>query len=694
MSDFTQKFIEEAHEFISQIESALLSLEEDAKNAKLIDEIFRYMHSLKGSGGMFGFDNISTFTHDLETLFDEVRKGKQLLNEEIIEITYQSVDLLKQMLKQENDKQCKEQAKKIKEQITQILENKVKDTVTKPQEVVIEETPSTYTEIIPSYHIFFEPNENILDVGTNPLYLLDELHQLGHAVVIPHFDKLPSVEKLDPHKCYVSWDIFLSTKDTIEMINDVFLFVEDDCNLEINLLCNEEIVSKPSFQKLIDKNIFQESPIDHALIKQQIENLKNQKEDIQETQIEEQEEVIAQEAIIPNAQEEIKQVAKKEKLVSSIRVDSSKIDNLLNMVSELITTQSRLQLNADLSQNPELIAIAEDVEKISRQLRENAFEMSLIPIHNLTTRFKRLVRDLGKELNKEVVFESEGTDTELDKSIIEQLADPIMHILRNAIDHGIESKETRLEQGKSEQGCIHLKAFYSGTYVHISIEDNGKGIDTEKLKEKGISKGLLNEDKSYTQQELYELLFMPGFSTNTIVSDISGRGVGMDVVKQRIEELRGDVSVESTIGKGSKIILKIPLTLSIIDGLLVMVGNTKYIIPLSSIDKIYETKQENIQKAYNNTLVFEGEQIQFLNLNKEFEDGSGNANSKYIIVVTYEDKRVGLTIDQILGEYQTVLKPLGRYLKSFDIFSGASVLGDGKVALVMDTNKVVNRFSN
>jgi two-component system chemotaxis sensor kinase CheA len=688
MSDFTQKFIEEALDFVSQIETAILTLETDPNNAALIDEIFRHMHSLKGSGGMFGFDNISAFTHDMESLFDAVRKRKISLNDDIIDLTYQSIDVLKQMLHDNNSEDLLTHSQNIQHNIHNILSN-----INEESEVVekIENHIAINTSTTPSssnrktFHIFFQPNKNIFDIGSNPLYLLDELHQLGNVKVIAHYDAIPPTEIIDTSKCYIYWDIFLSTEEDNDVIKDVFLFVEDDSTLNIELISPNNLLDSNSFHQLLDKNIFKEGAIDNKLLMELYSS-------------DEPEPTITEEISELEDKKPLEEVAKaestKERYVSSIRVDSTKIDKLLNLVSELITTQSRLQLHASLSKDSDLVAISEDVEKISRQLRENAFDMSLIPIHNLATRFKRMVRDLSKDLGKEVKFDLEGTDTELDKSIIEQLADPIMHLLRNAIDHGIETPKQRIDKGKDSVGTISLKAFYSGTFVHICIQDDGKGLDPDKIKAKAHEKGLLKDNKVNTNQDIFDLIFLPGFSTTQIVSGVSGRGVGMDVVKQKIEELRGEVNIESELGKGTNITLKIPLTLSIIDGLLVQVGSTQYIIPLSSIHKISKVSAENINQAYNNVVVSDGIQIPFIDLGKEFNDCNENRTLLYLIEVAFENKMVGLTIDKIIGEYQTVLKPLGRYMRQFDVFSGASVLGDGKVALVLDTNKLVNHYSN
>ena len=383
----------------------------------------------------------------------------------------------------------------------------------------------------------------------------------------------------------------------------------------------------------------------------------------------------------------------KENIISSIRVSSDKLDSLMNLVSELVTTQARLSLFAEHSGNTELLTIAENVQKLTRQLRDNAFDIVLVPIDTMLTRFQRLVRDLSKGLNKNVVFVAEGAETELDKTIIETLTDPLLHILRNCIDHGIESPEERKILGKPEQGTILLKAYYSGTNVHIKITDDGSGIDPEKIRSKAIQKGLISKDASLSGREIFDLLFIPGFSTAENVTDVSGRGVGMDVVKRKLAEVRGEVEIDSEINVGTTITFKLPLTLSIIDGLLVKIANNHYIIPLSVVGKIYSTDHESVVNKFNNLIILDGERLPFYYLREEFNLPENDQVNEQIVLISYEDKKIGIVVDDVIGEYQAVLRTLGKMFKNQEIISGATILGDGTVALVMDTNKMILQFS-
>jgi len=381
--------------------------------------------------------------------------------------------------------------------------------------------------------------------------------------------------------------------------------------------------------------------------------------------------------------------------ISSIRVGSDKLDNLINWVSELVTIQAQLTLFTKENNYPGLDPISEEIEKISRRLRDDVFSIRLIPIANMVTRFQRLVRELSNELGKDVIFETKGTETELDKNMIEMLIDPIMHIIRNSLDHGIESNtQERISNGKNPKGVITLNSFYSGTNVYIEIIDDGRGIDPEAIRRKAVEKGLISDDVLLSEKEIYDLVFAPGFSTAKEITKVSGRGVGMDVVRQKISELRGDVEMRSKKGKGTTVSIKLPLTLSIIDGLLVRIEKTRFVIPLSAVHKIYEFKHSEIKNAINNLFLADDKRVPFIYLRKAFNIEGTPPEIERIVNVEFQDTFMGLTVDEIIGEYQAVLKPLGQMYKDVDIISGATILGDGTVALVLDPNRVINEFAN
>jgi Chemotaxis protein histidine kinase and related kinases len=675
MDNFKKKFIEEATEHIQDIEQALLELEQNPTDKPLIERVFRAMHSLKGSGAMFGFEKISEFTHNLETVYDLVRNEEMVITGELLNLTLASVDHLNSLLKEnaENSEDVLNQHDQLMKQIDEFVKadsmKKATSVQTKSDETVSEFDQKTY-------YILFQPNEDIMNNGTNPLFLLDELHSLGECLAIPITKKIPSIEEFDANKCFTTWEIFLATNSDISSITDVFIFVEDECVLQVNLVSDYNLLSNPQFLELTEDIRHNQQEIGLAQLQDFVTKISAP--EIKQQQKAKDEKVVQ---------------GSKDQTISSIRVASDKLDQLMNLVSELVTTQARLTLYAENDGRPELLNIAENVQKLSRQLRDNAFSIVLIPIENMMTRFQRLVRDLSKELKKDVIFEAEGTDTELDKTIIENLTDPLMHILRNSLDHGIELPQARLEKGKPAQGKILLKSFYSGANVIIQVFDDGAGIDQNFIRTKAIQKGLINPDIPLSKKEILDLIFIPGFSTAANITDVSGRGVGMDVVKRKIADIRGEVEVESEINVGTTLTIKLPLTLSIIDGLLVKVDEIFYVIPLSVIDKIYAIEHSKLMKAFNNTIVLDGEQIPFFYLRNEFELPENDSTHEQIIIVRYEDKRVGLALDNVIGEYQAVLKPLGKHYKKQEIISGATILGDGTIALVMDTNKAIKHFA-
>jgi len=673
MDKFKNKFREEAIDNINDLEDALLLIEKDTNNKELVERIFRAMHSLKGGGAMFGFSLLSEFTHNLENLYDQVRSGKLKVTKTLLDITLASVDHMKVLLADEDlsNPDTKSRHINLSLQLKKFVDNGTEDNVVQGSE--------DSTNDAKSFYIYFEPSHDLFNDGTNPLFLVDELHSLGNCKVFAHFNKVPELEKIDVTACYTYWEILLVTSENVNAISDVFIFVEDQCELEIAEVTDYDILS-------------------NELVVKEIQKLADERKDVGVNEVQR---VIQKHAATTKKEKSKEKTTSnseklpsvKENIISSIRVSSNKLDQLMNLVSELVTTQARLSLYAEESGQPELLTIAENVQKLSRQLRDNAFDIVLVPIETMLTRFQRLVRDLSKELNKDVVFTAEGADTELDKTIIETLTEPLLHILRNSIDHGIESPEVRKKLNKPEQGKILLKAFYSGANVHIQIHDDGAGIDLDKIKAKAIEKEIIKPETILTKKEILDLVFLPGFSTATNVTGVSGRGVGMDVVKRKLAEVRGEVELDSELNAGTTLTIKLPLTLSIIDGLLVKIAHDHYVMPLSSVYKIYATNHSNVVNTYNNLIVLDGNQIPFYYLREEFDLPEGEQEIEQIVIVSYEDKKIGLVVDEVIGEYQAVLKSLGKMYKKQEIISGATILGDGTVALVVDTNKIINQFS-
>ncbi|MBN1118642.1 MAG: chemotaxis protein CheA [Bacteroidales bacterium] len=666
---FRAKFVEESTDNIHDMEEALLLLEKDMRNKELIERIFRAMHSLKGGGAMFGFNHLSEFTHHLETIFDYVRNGKTEVSTDLITLTFSAIDQINFLLKtgdltkEEDLNEQKIFVKKLQDFISG-SGSPVQVAETKKESFSETTTPDKPEK---SYLITFIPHEDLLKNGTNPFYLLDDLHAMGKTIPLAFTNKIPSLDLLDLTTNYCYWQVILSSVESINEIRDVFIFVEDECELNIDLISEISIIDKPEAVSLAEtalrnKTILSVDDFKHSDWARPLE--------------------------IKDDDDDKKKSLLKEHKISSIRVSSHKIDELVTLVSEMVTIQAQLSLYAENSGDPAIVALTETIQKLTRQLRDNAFDVSLIPLQNELMRFQRLVRDLSKEQKKDVDFIIEGGDLELDKNIIEHLTDPLLHILRNSIDHGIELPQERIAAGKSPKGTIIFKAFHSGANVIVEISDDGKGIDPEFIKQKAISKGLIDADTILDKKDTFDLLFISGFSTRDTVSGVSGRGVGMDVVRRKIANIRGEVSLESEKGKGTIISIRLPLTLSIIDGLLVMVGHNQYVIPISAIEKIFAFEQSLLKNTFNNVVVIDNEQIPYVSLREIFNMPKFEENKFEMVMIRAEDRKLGVIVDSVVGEYQTVVKPMGRYMEKQEIISGASIMGDGTISMVIDTSRL------
>lgn len=674
MEQFKNKFIEEALDLIQDLEKSALEISSDPENKEHIEVIFRAMHSLKGGSAMFGFELIDSFTHQLEAAYDMVRAGNLKVDEQLLNLTFKAIDHIKILLA--DDDHLNEATLRHHETLLQEITAIVKR---EPVQETIEEKPAENSNAASdpgaTYYVRFIPKRDIMQNGTNPIRIVSELVSLGQSITFAFTDDIPHYNELEVLACYTSWTVVLHTDSPEDNLRDVFMFVDMDCELTIKMISNANLIEdKPFIASLQETYKKGDEPT-----LEQMEQWLNQHKSSEK---------------LPQPTEKTETAFKsREQNISSIRVPSEKLDELINLVSELVTRQASLTLVSDRINNKELITIAEDIEKITRRLRDNTFGIRLIPIDNMVTRFQRLVRELSQELNKEILFQTEGTDTELDKTIIEGLIDPLMHIIRNSIDHGIESAEERKKLGKPEKGKILLKAYYSGANVYIQVSDDGKGIDVRKIFQHAVNKGIVTGDAELSEKDILDLTFLPGFSTAKNVTKVSGRGVGMDVVKRKIADLRGEISIDTTINVGTTLTIKLPLTLSIIDGLLVKIDDTFFVIPLATVDKCFEFKHEKLEHAVNNLIYINDGHIPFAYLRKEFGIKTTPPLIEQVIVVEYGDSLFGLAVDQVIGEYQAVLTSLGKMFNGQDIISGATILGDGTVALVMDPNKIISEFN-
>ncbi|MFA6504585.1 MAG: chemotaxis protein CheA [Treponemataceae bacterium] len=704
---FKEAFREEATELLNNLESTLLELEANPLDFEIISAVFRTMHTIKGSSSMFGFDEISRFTHEVESIMDLLREGVFVADRDLINLTLRARDLISSMLEGSSESSRLEAATLVSEfkehaakrtaekEVERSKELKDSD-ILPPIEMGVQESvpPKAVTETFillakESYRIRFIPSPDVFMNGTRPLLLLDELRSLGVATVTPISDRIPILSELDPEKCYVGWDITLTTDKNETAIRDVFIFVEGDCELTIAKITNDtadidEIPPKRIGEILVDRGVTTSERIQTVVESQ-----------MRLGEILVQEKVATPEQVKSALEEQeqlkrLKESKQHDAVTTSIRVASEKLDALVDLVGELVTLQARLARTATELRDGQLSMISEQFERLVSQLRGNTMSIRMLPIGSTFSKFRRVVRDLSAELGKEIELVTEGAETELDKTVIERLNDPLVHIIRNSVDHGIELPSQREAAGKSRQGTVSLSALHSGAHVLIEIADDGAGLNTERILAKAIERGIVPAGSSLSEQELFQLIFAPGFSTAQVVTSVSGRGVGMDVVKREIDSLGGSVSIDSKKGVGTKITLHIPLTLAIIEGLLVRIGVEHYVIPLSSVDGCIELKRDErlAEDEGRRILSYRNEILPYVGIRELYEVPGEAPEIEQIVVVNAHNSRVGFVVDEVVGDYQTVIKPLGRMFKTTEGLSGATILGDGTVALIVDVNRL------
>lgn len=686
--NFVQIFIEEALELLGSLEDKLLELEENPESADLISAVFRVMHTIKGSAGMVGLSNISTFTHKVETILDDVRAGKIKVNKGFIDYTLKSRDIILDMIR-DSDYVFEDQDTFFQDFLTSLNVSELDVASISTKEKVHEKVEEEIVNSNPvMYRILFKPEKDIYSTGTNPLMMVNEVLELGEGIVIPNYNQIPGINDLKPEECHISWEIFVSTTKTANDIHDIFIFVEDKSDIKIEeyeveidsdtperlgeLLVKRGTIKAEELQEVLGA----QKKIGEILVNENIVSSHEVKSALK-----------AQEYINKS---KTKSKAKEKSVTESIRVSSEKLDSLIDLVGEIVTIYAQmLQMSHD-SKDSNLISIIERFGLLTEELRDNAMGMRMLPIGSTFSRFRRLVRDLSSELGKKIEIITEGAETELDKNVIEQLNDPLVHIIRNCIDHGIESPQERKDVGKSEKGVIKLSAIHSGASVHISIEDNGGGLSRSKIKEKAISKGIMHSGDDISDDELLNLIFSPGFSTASSVTSVSGRGVGLDVVKKQIEQLKGSVHVESEEGQYTKFTLVLPITLAIIEGLLVSIGDDYFVLPLSGVEACVELKEEDkLLNPDKNVITFRNKMVPFIDLREFFSIKTEREKIEQIVVVNSNSGQVGILVDHVIGGNQTVIKSLGSMYSHIKEISGAAILGNGSVALVFDIEKLV-----
>ena len=644
MAQFKDTYITECLELLGTMEENLIGLDASASNDTL-NAIFRCAHSIKGGAGAFGFAGIAQFTHILEALLDKLREGKLSVTRELTDLLLRARDVVLEMVMAARD------GKTLPTEFSTDIERELKAAEGgKSAEISAASLPSVVAQAAASerrVEITFTPHATLLANGNEPLLLLRELKTLGAAEIQCNVDKLPNLHEMAYDICYLSWTIILTTSADDAAIREVFEFVDTECDLSIRVL------NAPKVETVAERH---DEPVADG---------------------------------VPHPMRRASDASGAPP--SSIRVDIEKVDRLINMVGEVVIIQAMLTMQSRRlidSQSADLVRGIDEMMQHTRELQEAVMAMRMQPVKSIFSRMPRIVRDLSAQLGKDIRLETAGETTEVDKTIIEQLSDPLTHMIRNSVDHGIESPEVRRVSGKPAQGVILLSAEHRGGKIVITISDDGAGINRERVLKKAREKNVISADAVLTDEAIDALIFAPGFSTAEVVTNVSGRGVGMDVVKRNIEGLGGSVSVNNNPGRGSQFVISLPLTLAILDGMVVRVGTEQYIVPIANIIESLRPKSEEVRHVADGNVVINvrGEFVPVLYLHQLFavKNGEADASKALVVLVENNNTTLGLVVDELVGQQQVVIKSLEENADPVDGVSGATILGDGKVSLILD----------
>jgi len=674
-------FKAEVDELIDSAEDVLIAIEKEKDNVDLMNEIFRIFHSIKGSAGVVGFEEMAHFSHGVENVLDRVRNHEVSITKSLISLILDSVDIIKGFVQFyfEGSDFNEEKIEKVNSSLSRFMGVNINN-----QTGVSEKQQKTKNKGEKYYGIHIELNKDTFYKGQDSLLLIQELSELGEFdTVRANISKLPMIKDIDPYSNYIYYDIVLKTERNIEEVKDVFMFVIDDNKIGVSDISERfvdgidtELANKKIGEILVDEGIINEEDVEEVVAEHKKIG----------------EEIVAKKNI---PQKEVERLLSKKKkshkvqIASSIRVRTDKLDKLINLIGEMVIAVAKVSLIAKKSEDKKIIQSTVELSNISRDLQEQIMMVRMVPLESTFKRFHRVIRDLANSQGKNIELHISGEDTELDKTMIEQIADPLKHMIRNSADHGIEAPEKRLSNGKPEKGNVWLRAYQEEGNVVIEIEDDGQGIDPDKIYKKAYDNQLVkNSRNAYTDEEIFSFLFLPGFSTAEKVTEISGRGVGMDVVKKNIESLKGRIEISSEKGKGSKFKIRIPLTIAIIDGMQIRIGKKTYIIAL---DQIVETfKFANLElksiKGESDLVNLRGEVYPLIRLHSYFKEELDKENQDKGIVILVEStfRKFCIYVDEIIGIHQAVIKNLQKNYQPIPGIIGASLNGDGTISLIID----------
>jgi two-component system chemotaxis sensor kinase CheA len=687
LAQFHETFFAESNEALDSMEAALLKLSAGDADLELINTIFRVAHSIKGGSATFGFTDVAAFTHTLETLLDQMRGGKRHVDSGLVDTLLRSGDMMREMLAatQARHPIDQERVAALHAEIEKIMATGGAGAAAAApagaaMQVAVSAVPDE-GDTRSGWRIHFVPGPKLLRNGNDPLRLLRELATIAPCDVRADAKWIPPLRELDPEECRLSWRIEVSGAIEESALKSVFDWVDGECDLNLEAFgpAAGAVASAPA--------VVPASTPDTTAVA------------MPSLPIEEPVAAPKAAATTAAATTAASQAAAGDG--GSIRVSIEKVDELLNSVGELVITQSVLsQLAAPLEGRDaeELRSALGQLERHMRALQESVMRVRMLPISVVFNRFPRLVRDLGQKLGKKIELRLTGDSTELDKTVLEKIGDPLVHLVRNAMDHGIEMPEVRIAAGKSAHGVIELNAYHKGGNVVVEVIDDGGGLKCYKILAKARERGLVGPDEQLSEERVFNLIFAPGFSTADVVSDLSGRGVGMDVVKRNINELGGHVQIHSTAGKGSMVRIRLPLTLAILDGQLARVGSEVYVVPIVSIVETIQARQEQVSSIAARAQVFRlrDDYLPIVRLYDLFgvEPQHTDLLDGLLMIVEADGKRVGLFVDELMSQQQVVIKSLETNFRPVLGLAGATMLGDGRVALILDIPGVIARFQN
>ncbi len=665
-------YVQETRDLLEGLEALLLDLETNP-DPEAVDAVFRTLHTIKGGGGMFGYRTLSGFLHHFEDAFDKVREGKFAVTAGLIDLALRARDHVNAMLECGSDGPA----------ATEFANSPSSTALLEDLQILVNAAePIAVAGNLPAsrlWKIRFRPEVSALRNGMRPDLLIAELAAMGTAQVFIDTGEVPGLDGLDPLCSYLSWTVLLDTTATRSAIEGVFVFA-DDAEIEVTALeaaaAGPDLHATDSVAQLLSatKADAGRDAVPPA------------------TSIEPAPVVLVKAPTDAPDRREGPQDRRKsptEAGSESVRVSSAKLDDILDQLGELVIAQSRLSQISTETQNPILESLVEEVERLVTGLRDVTLSVRMMPIENVFSKFRRVVRDLSAELGKDVILQTKGGETEIDKNVIDRLSEPLVHMIRNSIDHGIEQAGVRQAAGKPAQGIVRLSARQEAGEILIMVEDDGGGLNTDAIHRKAVERGMLSDTAKPSQHELQQLIFAPGFSTAVTVSSVSGRGVGMDAVRTAIAALRGSIDVRSRPGRGTRVTLRLPLTLAIIDGLLVRLGTSTYVIPLAAVDECVEFESSERGRESGRTMLQIREQlVPFVDMAEVFECPPSTELRRRVVIVKAEGQKLGLVVDDILGQNQTVIKSLSPYHRQVDGLAGATILGDGSVALIVDVAKL------